>query len=67
MRRESALSSRIEGTHIILSLDQTPVHTVDDARLEILFKKKGEPAKVRILRKEPAGGEKKMEFEVTPQ
>ncbi len=52
---------------IILSLDQTPIHTVDEARLEILFKKRGEPVKVRILRKETQGGEKEMEFEVAPQ
>ncbi len=52
---------------IFLSLDQTPIHTVDDARLELLFKKRGEPVKVRILRKELTGGEKEMGFEVTPQ
>ena len=52
---------------IILSLDQTPIHTVGDARLELLFKKRGEALKVRILRKEPQGGEKEGEFEVTPQ
>ena len=52
---------------VILSLDQTPIHTVDEARLEILFKKRGEPVKVRIVRKEPQGGEKEMEFQVAPQ
>lgn len=52
---------------IILSIDQAPIHTVDEARLEILFKKRGEALKVRILRKEPQGGEKEGEFEVTPR
>jgi aminopeptidase N len=52
---------------MILSLDQNPVHHIDDVRLELLFKKRGEPVKARILREEPQGGEKEMEFEVTPK
>ena len=52
---------------VILSLDQRSIHTVDEARLELLYKKRGEPVKVRISRKEPQGGEKEMEFEVTPR
>ena len=47
---------------IILSLDQTPIHAVDEARLEILFKKRGEPVKVKVLRKESQEGDKEMEF-----
>ena len=52
---------------VILSLDQTPIHNVGEARLELLFKKRGEALKVRILRKEPQGGEKEGDFEVTPR
>ncbi len=63
----AAEKAGIQKGDIILSLDQTPIHNVNDARLEILFKKRGEPVKVKILRKEPAEGEKEMEFGVSPQ
>jgi membrane-associated protease RseP (regulator of RpoE activity) len=52
---------------ILLSLDGIPVETVEDARLELLFKKKGDPVKVKILRKIPAEGDREMDFEVTPE
>jgi uncharacterized iron-regulated protein len=52
---------------ILLSLDGIPVNTVEDARLELLFKKKGHPVKVKILRKIPAEGDREMDFEVTPE
>ena len=43
----------------ILSLDQVPVQSVEDVRIELLFKKKGDRAIVKILEKTlPRGGEK---------
>ena len=36
---------------IILSIDHTPVREIDDLKIDLLFKKKGEKVKVRILRK----------------
>ena len=52
---------------ILLSLDEIPVRTVEDVRLELLFKKRGEPVKVKVTRKELIGKDKEMEFEVIPQ
>jgi aminopeptidase N len=51
----------------ILSLDQVPVQGADDVRIELLFKKKGDRAKVKILREDPPGGEREMELEVVLQ
>jgi len=51
----------------ILALDQVPVQDADDVRIELLFKKKGDRAKVKILRKELLGGKRDLEFEVTLQ
>jgi S1-C subfamily serine protease len=51
----------------ILALDQTPIQTVDDVRIDLLSRKKGEKVKVQILRKSLLTGEKEMEFEVTLQ
>ncbi len=36
---------------MILSVDRTPVSDIDDVKIDLLFKKKGEKVKVRILRK----------------
>jgi uncharacterized iron-regulated protein len=49
---------------VILSLDGTPVRSVEDVRIELLFRKKGERIIVRVLRKEAPGGVQAMEFEV---
>ena len=51
----------------ILSLDQVPVQSAEDVRIELLFKKKGDRAIVKILRKDPQGREREMEFEVVLQ
>jgi aminopeptidase N len=49
---------------IILSLDGAPVESVEDIRIELLFRKKGERVIVRVLRKEPIRGDQAIEFEV---
>ena len=51
----------------IVSLDQVPVQSAEDVRIELLFKKKGDRATVKILRKAPPGGEREMEFEAVLQ
>jgi S1-C subfamily serine protease len=52
---------------VILSLDGTPVNNVEDVRIELLFKKKGDTVKVKALRKDLIEDNKKMEFGVTLQ
>jgi hypothetical protein len=51
---------------MILSIDRTPVHSVDDIKIELLFRKKGEKVSVAVLRKGLLGPEE-MDFEVTLQ
>jgi hypothetical protein len=48
----------------ILALDQTPIQSVDDVRIDLLFRKKGEKVRVLILRKSLLTGDKELEFEV---
>lgn len=36
---------------IILSIDQTPIHGIDDVKIDLLSRKRGEKVKVRVLRK----------------
>jgi aminopeptidase N len=52
---------------IILSVDHTPIHQVDDVKIELLFKKKGDKVKVGTLRKTFWGIPKEMNFEVALQ
>jgi hypothetical protein len=52
---------------ILLSIDRTPVYSIDDVKIELLSKKKGEKVGVKILRNTFFGGEKEMVFEVTLQ
>jgi len=40
---------------------------VDDVKIELLFKKKGEKVKVKVLRQGLLGFQKEMDFEVTLQ
>ncbi len=48
----------------LLSLDNTPVSSVEDVRLVLFYKKSGETLRVRASRKRFLLGEKMMEFEV---
>ena len=50
---------------VILSLDGLPVQSIEEVRIELLFKKKGETVRVNALRKDLIAGDQKMEFEVT--
>ena len=49
---------------IILSLDGMPVQRVEDVRIELLFKKKGDRIQVNILRKDATLGDKTIQFMV---
>ena len=52
---------------VILSIDHTAISDIDDLKIDLLFKKKGERVKVKILRKGLWGSQKEMNFEVTLQ
>jgi aminopeptidase N len=49
---------------VILSIDRTPVTSIDDVKIELLFRKKGDKVKVKILRKTFLSGSKEIVFEV---
>jgi C-terminal processing protease CtpA/Prc len=51
---------------ILLSIDHAPVRTIGDLKIDLLFKKKGEKVKVRILRKSFFGSQE-IYFEVALQ
>jgi uncharacterized iron-regulated protein len=49
---------------IILSIDDIPVSTVDDIRIQLLYKKKGDLLKMKILRKRFFLGDIEKEFDI---
>jgi aminopeptidase N len=51
---------------MILSIDHTPIRDIDDVKIDLLFRKKGEKVKVRILRKGFFGSQE-IDFEVVLQ
>jgi C-terminal processing protease CtpA/Prc len=51
----------------ILSIDHAPIHSIDDVKIELLFRKKDDKVKVRVLRKAFLGGPKEVDFEVSLQ
>lgn len=51
---------------VILSIDHTPVHSIDDLKIDLLTRKRGEKVKIRILRKGFLGSQK-MDFDVALQ
>ena len=48
---------------VILSIDNVPVKTIDDVRIELLYKKKGDLLKVKVLRKVFLFGDTEKEFD----
>ncbi len=51
---------------IIVSIDQAPIHGIDDLKIDLLSRKRGEKVNVRVLRKGFLGSQK-MNFEVVLQ
>jgi len=55
----------LEGDDVIISLDGEKMGVVEDVKIHLLYKKKGETLTVRISRKRFLFGIKEMEFKVT--
>jgi C-terminal processing protease CtpA/Prc len=51
---------------MILSIDHTPVRDIDDVKVDLLFRTKGDKVKVRTLRKGFFGSQE-IDFEVVLQ
>ncbi|BCB96363.1 hypothetical protein JZK55_12850 [Dissulfurispira thermophila] len=49
---------------IIISLDNVAIKSVDDVRIHLFYKKKGDTVRVKVLRKRFLFGDKEMEFDV---
>jgi uncharacterized iron-regulated protein len=49
---------------IIISLDKDVIHNIDDIKIHLFYKKKGDAVKVKVLRKRFLFGDKEMEFDV---
>lgn len=56
--------ARLKEGDIIISLDNIAIKSVDDARIHLFYKKKGDTVKVKVLRKRFLFGDKEMEFDV---
>ena len=52
---------------ILLSIDQTPVRSIDDVKIELLSKEKERKVNVRVSREMMIGGSEEITFEVTLQ
>jgi aminopeptidase N len=51
---------------VIAAIDKAPVHSIEDIKIDLLSRKKGDKVTVRVLRKSVLGS-REMEFEVTLQ
>jgi aminopeptidase N len=49
---------------ILLAIDHAPIHSIDDVKIELLSRRKGEKISVSIFRKSLLVGEKEMDFEL---
>jgi aminopeptidase N len=52
---------------ILLAIDHTPIKKIEDVKIELLFKKKGDRVDVKLLRKSFFGANQEMHFEVVLQ
>jgi S1-C subfamily serine protease len=52
---------------ILLAIDHAGIKEIEDVKIELLFKKKGERVNVKILRRSPFGTSSEMHFEVVLQ
>jgi aminopeptidase N len=52
---------------LVLSIDETPVQSYEDIRLEMFFKRRGEPVQVKIRRRGASGEDEEIRFHVIPR
>jgi aminopeptidase N len=64
---EGSISEKagIKAGDLIRSIDAVPIRSIDDGKIELLFHKSGDRIKVHVVRKEPSGEEKELDFELT--
>jgi len=49
---------------VLTALNDTPISSIEDLRLELSMHKKGEKVRVKVLRKQFLGREREIEFEL---
>jgi aminopeptidase N len=64
---EESISEKagLRNEDVIVSLDGTEIHTVEDIKIVLFYKKPGDVMKVKVLRKRLFFGEREMLFDVT--
>lgn len=64
---EGSISGKagLKAGDVILSLDNVPVHTVDDVRIHMFYKKKGDTIRVKVIRKRFLLGDTEKELNIT--
>ncbi|MEK7789697.1 MAG: ChaN family lipoprotein, partial [Planctomycetota bacterium] len=64
---ENSVSEKagLKGGDIILSIDSEPVGSVEDMKIHLFYKKKGDTVKVKVLRKRFIIGDVEIKFDVT--
>ncbi|MCX5717883.1 MAG: ChaN family lipoprotein, partial [Nitrospirae bacterium] len=64
---ENSVSEKagLKAGDVILSLDSEPIGSVEDMKIHLFYKKKGDTVKVRVLRKRFILGDVKIEFDIT--
>ena len=59
-----AKAAGLRADDVLIAMDGVPVKTVQDVKLALFYKKKGDPIKIAVVRKRFLLGEKEMAFEV---
>jgi S1-C subfamily serine protease len=64
---EGSISKKagIKVNDTVISLDSSPVQTLDDIKIALFYKKPQETVRVKVIRKRFLYGEKEMEIDVT--
>jgi S1-C subfamily serine protease len=64
---ENSVSEKagLKAGDVILSLDSEPIGSVEDMKIHLFYKKKGDAVKVKVLRKRFILGDVEIEFNVT--
>jgi S1-C subfamily serine protease len=63
---EGSISEKagMKAGDVIRSIGNVPIRSIDDGKIELFFHKKGDKINVRVLRPQPSGEEKEIEFEL---
>jgi len=61
----AAEKAGLRGDDVIISLDDLKPEVVEDVKIHLLYKKKGDTVVLKVKRKRFLFGDKEMEFKIT--